>query len=415
MTSCRCASPAQLPGHPNIPQHLKSILRTMRLVTRSVPCTDGYRDTMRYQVQALQMWLGAPALFVTVNPADTKHPFTLRFASGHHWEGLTSALEPDTALHQILSRINLMHLVAADPIAVSNAFHKHICLFIEQILGCSCSDAIPHPDGLPSNGHGPFGAVSGYYGIVEPQLRGSLHLHLLLHLYGFTTAKALLQRFRDALPELTRRLVAWASSVASTSFEAIPRVLALPDPLSSLAALQPLPITASQRPLLQAQLGSTWDFAFHESVWYPAHQRPLLAQPPWFDPRPRELQSAPPFCPWPRSWFRTLPEPLPLCEWSRLLLFDLRHATLHCCLHECRARVCYKNNRKFCRLGFWHWRDVSQWSEPDTWQRCHGQQLQPIDTVDTSAPTLGRILLERHHPFHTRYNACTFPMHGHTF
>ena len=396
-------------GHPNVPQHLKSVLRTMRLIARSVPCTEGYRENMRHQVQALQLWLGAPAMFVTLNPADTKHPFTLRFASGLHWEGLDLQHPADAALHHALLQVNLLHRVATDPVAVANAFHHHVMFFLEEILGCRAFEEQPHPDGMPSSGHSPFGGVSGFYGIVEPQLRGSLHLHLLLHLYGFSTAEKLLHRFRAAIPELTHRLLAWASSLACTSLEALPRVLRFTDSENVLASLQPLPLPVSQQRLLQEQVGSAWNFELQASAWHVAAQRPVLATPPWIDPRPEPLQALPEFCPWPRSCFCDAPDPLPSHSWSRMLLFDLRHAALYCCLHECRPRVCHKGrlgHRGFCRLGFWHWRDVSQWTSPDTWQRCHGHALQDHDMVGAIPPSLGRLLPERHHPFHTRYNPC---------
>ena len=53
----------------------------------NVPCTDGYRTQMRYEMRALQAWFGFPALFFTLNPADVLHPFTLLFST----EGLRLA------------------------------------------------------------------------------------------------------------------------------------------------------------------------------------------------------------------------------------------------------------------------------------------------------------------------------------
>ena len=97
-----------------------------------------------------------------------------------------------------------------------------------------------------------------------------------------------------------------------------------------------------------------------------------------------------------------------------MLLYDLRHTAVHSCLHDCRPRTCHKGRlgkAGFCRLGFWHWRDVAPWTAPDTWQRCHGLPLQHQTTVDSSASTSGtrgQLLPERHHPFHTRFNTSSF-------
>ena len=89
------------------------------------------------------------------------------------------------------------------------------------------------------------------------------------------------------------------------------------------------------------------------------------------------------------------------------LLYDLRHAALHCCIHECKPRTCHKGwlgRHGFCRLGFWHWKDVSQWTAADTWQRCHGLPLCPGPCIGEVPPLEGVLLTERHHPYHTRFH-----------
>ena len=90
-----------------------------------------------------------------------------------------------------------------------------------------------------------------------------------------------------------------------------------------------------------------------------------------------------------------------------MLLYDLRHAALHCCIHECKPRTCHKGwlgRHGFCRLGFWHWKDVSQWTAADTWQRYHGLPLCPEPCIGEVPPLEGVLLTERHHPYHTRFH-----------
>ena len=59
---------------------MKDLLRSMQLVQMNVPCTDGCRAKIRYQMRSLQIWPVMPLIFFTLNPADVKHPFTLLYS-----------------------------------------------------------------------------------------------------------------------------------------------------------------------------------------------------------------------------------------------------------------------------------------------------------------------------------------------
>ena len=49
-----------------------------------------------------------------------------------------------------------------------------------------------------------------------------------------------------------------------------------------------------------------------------------------------------------------------------------------------------------CRMGFWHWRDVSPVTAPHTWQRCHGKPLQPLlEACSAAAGRLARVVEQR--------------------
>ena len=69
--------PQALRSH-DVSASMKNLLRTLRLVTGSVPCTDAARTTMRHELTALQVYYGFSALFVTLNPCDTRHPLTCK-------------------------------------------------------------------------------------------------------------------------------------------------------------------------------------------------------------------------------------------------------------------------------------------------------------------------------------------------
>ena len=187
----------------------------MEIVSGTIPCTDASRRRMRHQLQALQIWQRLPTIFLTLNPADTRHPFTIVFSSAPDtpWEPAAS----DHALYEAEKQIQLLHRVAIDPVAVARAFHEHISLCLVHLRGCAPMASTP-ADGIASlNGTGVLGPVATYYGVTGPQLRGSLHIHILIHLYSVTTHAAFLTQIETNLHDFGAKLLAWASSLLATS------------------------------------------------------------------------------------------------------------------------------------------------------------------------------------------------------
>ena len=84
---------------------MKQLLRSMRLVQARVPCTDGSRHRMQSLMRSLQYWSGFPALFLTLNPADTHHPFTLHYGSLE--DAASIADLPDMDTQQLGSNLGL--------------------------------------------------------------------------------------------------------------------------------------------------------------------------------------------------------------------------------------------------------------------------------------------------------------------
>ena len=156
--------------------------------------------------------------------------------------------------------------------------------------------------------------------------------------------------------------------------ESLPATLHTPEAMETFQRLQPLPFSQRQEAVLHAQLGASWDFQVAGTHWR-LGQLPLVpACAPWFDPCSDAANGVPTFVPWPRTYL-CVEAALSAETWTSMLLYDLRHTAVHSCLHDCRPRTCHKGRlgkAGFCRLGFWHWRDVAPWTAPDTWQRCHG-------------------------------------------
>lgn len=66
------------------------------------------------------------------------------------------------------SKSDRAKIVAEDPVAAANFFHTLISVWMETILGMN-----PHPP----HEIGVLGRVKAFYGCIEAQGRGTLHMH----------------------------------------------------------------------------------------------------------------------------------------------------------------------------------------------------------------------------------------------
>ena len=109
------------------------------------------------------------------------------------------------------------------------------------------------PDALPTKAEpGVYGHVSGYLGVVEPQMRKALHIHMLIQLLGFAHPADLFSdgRFADTF----RRLWYFATSICFRSTEAFAAYTREDRAMETLQQEPLLPLRLSE--LLQAREGS---------------------------------------------------------------------------------------------------------------------------------------------------------------
>ena len=229
---------------------------------------------------------------------------------------------------------------------------------------------------------------------------GSLHIHILLYLHGFGSPQAL-ARFEQSRPLLEAALAAWVQSILQTSVEQVADTWCL-NPDAALACLRPLPYNDWQR---QA-VGEDMDECVHlTSTGWRAAGSPDAFVPspgPWYGPAAvtataDDCDSS--FIPYPREYLAWGPE-APQTAFQESLLWDYRASLLACQMHSCRAKTCAKGwlgRHGFCRLGFWHWQDVSSPARPHHWMRRHGQELRCPALVRELPPGLGTFETERHH------------------
>lgn len=153
----------------------------VRLLRKHIHATAGRiqgSDQSRYQLRS-QIWAtsvakGPPSLWITINPNDLHDPIAQIFAGEEiDLDRFVRTARPDK--HQRASNI------AADPYAAARFFHFMVRTILTTLFGV---EATPFK---VNSRKGVLGKVSAYFGTVESQGRGSLHLHMLVWLEGSPT------------------------------------------------------------------------------------------------------------------------------------------------------------------------------------------------------------------------------------
>ena len=146
--------------------------------------SDQSRYQLRSQIWSTSIIMGPPSLWITINPSDLHDPIAQIFAGENiNLDNLLDTVGPD-AEHRARN-------IAADPYASAKFFHFLIHTILEKLFGVKVTNYQVKSD------MGILGRISAYFGTVESQGRGTLHLHLLVWLKGAPNA--------DEMTELLRR------------------------------------------------------------------------------------------------------------------------------------------------------------------------------------------------------------------
>lgn len=135
---------------------ISSLLKQIKTVGGNVMGSACSRAALRNKIHALIFNQGLPSIFMTVNPADIHSRVALYFSGVD--------LDLDKILpSKIPSTYERAQIIAAHPVATARFFN----VLITSILKCLVEKGV-------------LGPIKAYFGTVENQGRGSLHLHMLL-------------------------------------------------------------------------------------------------------------------------------------------------------------------------------------------------------------------------------------------
>jgi Helitron helicase-like domain at N-terminus len=146
---------------------IRLLRKTVRGALARVIGSNENRYQMRGQIWSTCVFLGPPSLWITINPSDLNNPIAQILAGENiDLEFLTSNVDSRTRAKNI----------ADDPYAAANFFHFLIRTIMENLL------QIKVDSHRVKSGMGILGQVAAYFGLVESQGRGTLHLHMILWL-----------------------------------------------------------------------------------------------------------------------------------------------------------------------------------------------------------------------------------------
>jgi hypothetical protein len=158
---------------------VNKLLRSLSLYGFRQPMSRELRLSMRRKIKSYIIMEGIATIWFTLNPNDITNPVKLRLAA-YRTQNPEEAEAFLTSLDQSYKRLRL---AISDPLSSALFFHREISMFFEHYVKV----------GKPSV----FGRVKRYFGAVETNERGALHLHGLLWVHGNMGLSSLWKDFQD--------------------------------------------------------------------------------------------------------------------------------------------------------------------------------------------------------------------------
>ena len=167
----------------DVPQAVKRAFRYLHLCMANVLGTNAYRMSLRHRVTGYRWLWGAPLVFTTLNPADTRHP-VMRLLYNDDFHGDPDGECRPVAAWRLLeeddpdlgNKEDMIRRVAADPVSQALLSDLMMQLFLKHMLGVDFS--VSSDSVAASTMPGLFGNVQAYFAPLESQGRGGLHAHI---------------------------------------------------------------------------------------------------------------------------------------------------------------------------------------------------------------------------------------------
>ena len=169
VTKLEAAKREEEKGLPISDPAVQALKKHIHATASRIQGSDQARVRLRSEIWSTAAVLGPPSLWITINPSDLHNPIVQVLAG-------EKIKMDDFMAHVGPDKESRAKNVADDPYAAAKFFHFMIATILQTLLGVEVT-----PSQVKS-GMGVFGRVTAYFGVVESQGRGTLHLHLLVWL-----------------------------------------------------------------------------------------------------------------------------------------------------------------------------------------------------------------------------------------
>jgi len=147
-------------------EDVNQLLRSLSLYGYRQPMSRELRLSMRRKIKSLIIRHGTPAIWFTLNPNDITNPVKLRPAAYRTRE----AEEAEGFLTSLDMSYKRARLAVSDPLSSALFFHRELSMFFKYYVRVGEESV--------------FGRINEYFGAVETNERGSLHIHGIMWLEG---------------------------------------------------------------------------------------------------------------------------------------------------------------------------------------------------------------------------------------
>jgi len=182
---------------PSSPEEITcfKVIQDLDAISVKMHGSTASKKIMRNEIWALIARLGAPCWYITLSPADNRHPLCIYYA------GTDEMFNPIPLPYADRAR-----MVCRNPVAGARFFHFMVESFVEDVLGYKSGEL------------GAYGRTDGYYGTVEQQGRLTLHLHLLLWIKGTLSPQEMREKLMGDNMEWHKKLIDWLESCQMGEF-----------------------------------------------------------------------------------------------------------------------------------------------------------------------------------------------------
>lgn len=172
------------------------IMKELQSYGQKHPLSNENRMAARNKIKSTCWKYGLPNIWFTINPNDLTNPVKLRLC-------MSRLYSPDIAkqkLADFAQSLDFIHDSVRDPVSSAEYFGREIECFFKHYVQVGQ--------------RGIFGKVSAYYGLIQTNERGALHLHGLMWLHGnIHLPKMVQEAMGGGEEEYRQKITSWIDDV----------------------------------------------------------------------------------------------------------------------------------------------------------------------------------------------------------